>query len=502
MNYGASSLYQSRANDNTLAAHSNCRDFGLRRAPEVKSYNPQQGNKGSHIYVYLRSDSDLLASPALIASLTFAAQRVHATLTRLETHGSLYEYVVTTDAPSFIEVGSPTSRVYLRLQLQEQSGVDAGLIDVGYFKYLDSRDASRNNNVSDHKGAPTLTDRSISSQQIPSQTSQNYDQYSYPSGDSLAYPQSLHSVDLDSMQRRFTPYGRSQNQQRYKDSALGRSSSNYSAGPAASHASMMPPTSHASAWSPSSYSVVNQSIHSPVMDATRSFQFSDISATNLANPPLIRTSTLQQTASPGSVGSGTFNPCITNPQKAVLRLRGNLNAMTENWTPDEWAMKRRLVQFWRSQNKSTINSEFVAVTPGERQSNSICISCIWWEERQECFITSVDTIYLLESLVAVRFSVEEKNRVRRNLEGFHPLTVSKAKQDSQEFFKVIMGFPNPKPRNIEKDVKVFPWDILTHALKKIIGKYVSRTQYSFCTTQLTNYSPQAIHRKPAPFLHL
>jgi hypothetical protein len=51
--------------------------------------------------------------------------------------------------------------------------------------------------------------------------------------------------------------------------------------------------------------------------------------------------------------------------------------------------------------------------------------------------------------------------------------VSKAKSDSEEFFKVIMGFPNPKPRNIEKDVKVFPWKILAHALKKIISKYVS-----------------------------
>jgi hypothetical protein len=36
-----------------------------------------------------------------------------------------------------------------------------------------------------------------------------------------------------------------------------------------------------------------------------------------------------------------------------------------------------------------------------------------------------------------------------------------------------MGFPNPKPRKIEKDVKVFPWRMLTTALKKIIGKYAS-----------------------------
>ena len=75
--------------------------------------------------------------------------------------------------------------------------------------------------------------------------------------------------------------------------------------------------------------------------------------------------------------------------------------------------------------------------------------------------------------MAARFTVEEKNRIRRNLEGFRPLTVSKGKADSEEFFKVIMAFPIPKPRNIEKDVKVFHWKDLASALKKIIGKYVS-----------------------------
>ncbi|KAJ2684774.1 hypothetical protein GGH99_003942, partial [Coemansia sp. RSA 1285] len=68
---------------------------------------------------------------------------------------------------------------------------------------------------------------------------------------------------------------------------------------------------------------------------------------------------------------------------------------------------------------------------------------------------------------------EEKNRIRRNLEGFRPLTVSKCKSESADFFKLIMSFPNPKPRNIEKDVKVFPWRILPLALKKIIGKYTA-----------------------------
>ena len=164
------------------------------------------------------------------------------------------------------------------------------------------------------------------------------------------------------------------------------------------------------------------------------------------------------------------------PHKAILKINGDLDGMAEDWTEEEFATRRRLVQFWRSQSGSTISTNFKPVTPEDRQPNSICISCIWWESKKECYVTSVDTIYLLESLVAVRFTVEEKNRIRRNLEGFRPMTVSKGKSDSEDFFKLIMGFPNPKPRNIEKDVKVFPWKILSHALKKIIGKYVRQSR--------------------------
>ncbi|KAI8367717.1 hypothetical protein BD560DRAFT_296952, partial [Blakeslea trispora] len=99
------------------------------------------------------------------------------------------------------------------------------------------------------------------------------------------------------------------------------------------------------------------------------------------------------------------------------------------------------------------------------------ISCIYWREQNDYFVTSVDCIYLLEGLIGVQFTVEEKNRIRRNLEGFRPLTVSKCKPECADFFRLIMGFPHPKPRNIEKDVKVFPWKTLPNALKKVIHKY-------------------------------
>jgi hypothetical protein len=104
--------------------------------------------------------------------------------------------------------------------------------------------------------------------------------------------------------------------------------------------------------------------------------------------------------------------------------------------------------------------------------NDIVVSCIYRRETRSCYFTSVDVIYLLERIVGEGFTVEEKNRIRRNLEGFKPITIAKHRVGCDRFFQKIMDFPAPKPRNIEKDVKVFNWDVLPDALEKIISKYV------------------------------
>ena len=159
----------------------------------------------------------------------------------------------------------------------------------------------------------------------------------------------------------------------------------------------------------------------------------------------------------GSAGGGQpplYDPYAHILNKANLHVEGNLEDMLDNWTSEEWQNQRRLVQFWRRQEGNEVICSFAPIAQSERpqQQNMIVVSCIYWREHNDYFITSVDCIYLLESLIGVRFTVEEKNRIRRNLEGFRPLTVSKLRQDSADFFKLIMAFPNPKPRNIEKDV--------------------------------------------------
>ncbi|MCJ1392606.1 hypothetical protein MMC18_005476 [Xylographa bjoerkii] len=459
-----------------------------RQIPEVSSFAPHQGSQGTRIFISLSAyDEDAVSSLTFYAM--FATRRCSASLTKAGDEGAYGQYTLSVDAPPFTSTGWTNRQVPLRIQIQDGSGMDSELKDVGLFSYTDanqqapqlsSQELSRKRKISIEYGeASRIPAKRPSTQQLRPNSAELYGAQVYLQQPGAAYMQQP-PLEVDSSLTNLMPiYHRPKSQGGYQQQESPRRVSHHlSTSSGSSLSQMRVPSPQTPSWSPSTVTA-SHSTKSPNLTAPSITRVSSISSpASSTTPMLIRTSTLQQSPSPGTTPVGPsastpFNPYAMYPHKAVLKINGDLDLMAEDWTEDEFDVKRRLVQFWRSQSGSTIHTHFKPVTPEERQPNSICISCIWWESKKECYVTSVDTIFLLESLVAVRFTVEEKNRIRRNLEGFRPMTVSKGKPDSEDFFKLIMGFPNPKPRNIEKDVKVFPWKILAHALKKIIGKYVS-----------------------------
>lgn len=471
-------------------------ELGPRHVLQITSYQPKRGSQGSTILVYIQSTTDLTTARALTVNLMFSKQRCPGILARVDQQGPYYQYVLSTDCPPYSTTGSSNPRVALCMQLQDESGLEIGSYDIGPFTYTDviqsqarasPPEVKRKRRISsDSADSTRYPSKRPSTQQLRPRAPELYVQDSYSQAAALAETQDPQSLAHSSTYGFPVALNRSQSQQSYQQQETPRRISHHlSTSSASSQSNLIGPSPQTPSWSPS-YATISRGSKSPRETALSVTRVAPVrSPSGTANPPLIRTSTLQQPPSPatttaGASGGGPFNPYAMYPHKAVLKISGDLDSMADNWSVGEWDVQRRLVQFWRLQSGSTINTHFKPIAPEERPPNSICISCIWWEEKKECFVTSVDTIYLLESLVALRFTVEEKNRIRRNLEGFRPLTVSKAKSDSEDFFKIIMGFPNPKPRNIEKDVKVFPWKILAHALKKIIGKYVS-TRYSPAT---------------------
>ena len=165
------------------------------------------------------------------------------------------------------------------------------------------------------------------------------------------------------------------------------------------------------------------------------------------------------------------------------------------WSMEERQHSRRIVGFSKSPMRDTIHIHCFPVAPADYRPNLITISCVYCipqdlsgnttgkkkpndsadrypEILGKCIFTSVDIIILLERIVDASFDVQEKNRIRRNLEGYHPVTIKK-EGDTLPFFNQLMSYQDPKTRNIEKDIKVFKWEYISKAMKTIFTKYTA-----------------------------
>ncbi len=470
----------------------------------VVSCHPSSGSAGTKVSMKATCQYDLLGSglapSAPFVSLVFGSQHCTAHVSRdSRDSNGLCTYTFTAEAPQFLSTGCPSlSDVPLTLVMENARGEEIErAANVGVFSYHDAQSGAGGGaagvGVPDdssppdlgspktrspvHRASPphqasqgrTKTDSPVGHQGLPDTTSTNTYGFSPTVSSANAAAQIHAQAQVHSDFSSTGPSG-------YGQASSGMLSS-YRGASFTDHYSRPPPmlrSPHGAGWMfggqldplRASTSVLPHGTHASVSRQTPTLLQHQTSTT----PQLIRTSTLAQPAG-GFPGYGVYQ------EKATLKISGDLSAMAEGWTQEEWENKRRLVLFRKQQTGGLLTVNFKPVSVAERPPHSICISCIWWEEKQACYVTSVDTIHLLEQLLAApnRFGVDEKNRIRRNLEGFRPATVSKARAESEEFFKVIMGFGNPKPRNIEKDVKVFHWKDLAGALYKIISKYSAST---------------------------
>ncbi|KAH8883121.1 hypothetical protein GQ53DRAFT_883670 [Thozetella sp. PMI_491] len=489
----------------------------------VVSCHPSSGAFGTKVFLKIASQYDLLAmaAPTPYFSVVFGAHRIAGQVVKdpQESNGS-YSYTVTVEAPQPLQTGCPNlTNVPLTLLVDSPDGEEIARVpEAAIFSYHGAHGGATGGGVGVGGSGDTSTHEPMGTRRDPPEqrgspphtlqvrdnsggspspthglpSDSNTNTYAYPAAVGAvgvaAEPQADPQAQANFAVAASSAYNQGDNNMlgTYRSTAYAE---HYHRAPQALRSPHSLRSPHAAGWS--AYGSHMDSLRSPSSSLPHATHtaISRPSLNPLPHPnnapQLVRTTTLTQS---GGSGNGNYNPFAGLPAKATLRIHGNLDTMTEGWTQEEWENKRRIVQFKRNLQGNQLSTSFRALTASEQPQNSICVSCIWWEEKSECFVTSVDTINLLEQLVVypARFTVEEKNRIRRNLEGFHPLTISKAKPDTEEFFKLIMSFGNPKPRRIEKDVKVFQWKILGSALKKIISKYSASPSSTIPTNTLTH----------------
>ncbi|KAJ3570840.1 hypothetical protein NPX13_g5594 [Xylaria arbuscula] len=464
-----------------FAANSSASQYMSPVVPTLTSYQPTSGAFGTKVVLKISATYDLIAVTSHFF-LVFGSHKSPAHAIRDASDTSGLGYVVSGDAPQLEDTRVLSGSVPVSLLIESPDGQALANIDVGTFTYDTQAVGAEGSHEGITRRPSSKSHGSLEDQQQHEQQEQQHQRTNSPKIEHQEEPD--HLAVAASTATNTYPYApathSSYDATGYSNSPSNNSmlstyhrpsyGSDYPRPPSLLKTSSWVTQYGSSLTSPRSpHSIHHETVSRPTVTA--------LPIPTSSAPQLIRTSTLQAT----SASAGSLNPYAIYSTKAVLKINGDLESMASGWTAEECENGRRLVQFSKKQQGSTLSTTFKPVSISERPPNGICISCIYWNEKRECFVTSVDTISLLEQLVVApnRFSIEEKNRIRRNLEGFRPLTVSKAKAESEEFFKTIMGFPNPKPRNIEKDVKVFPWKILGPALKKIISKYVSGI-LSFC----------------------
>lgn len=193
-------------------------------------------------------------------------------------------------------------------------------------------------------------------------------------------------------------------------------------------------------------------------------EIEDVLPLDDSEPNLIRTSSLDTESIRQNLS------LVNTPIR--LWVSKDIMTMTENWTPEEIEEERRLVCFLFEPISATdYRVDFEAITKLDYTPEKPIISCIYWKEKDSYMVTSVDIILVLEYLVHQSFSIEEKNRVRRNLQSLKPFTILRSDKNRQRFFNAIMKMEDPRPRNIEKDLKVFIWSDLLNAFDKVLSKY-------------------------------
>jgi hypothetical protein len=169
------------------------------------------------------------------------------------------------------------------------------------------------------------------------------------------------------------------------------------------------------------------------------------------------------------------SPSHHEPEGSPLNLgfTSALQTLCENWTEEELGIGRRLAKFAtvREGNNFILSCEIIRQEAYDPED--VVISCIYYKGTDEYYVTSVDILYLFENVADEALGTSEKTRLRRNIQSFLPTRVEKADREYGELYTQIMKFPPPKPRTIEKKIKVFRWVLLEDILSKIASKYVS-----------------------------
>lgn len=323
-------------------------------APEIIHYSPSRGRPGDKLSIHLRANYDLTERQITFFFIMFGSRRCETALTKLDRNGDYFNYALTTDIPPHEVTTVLDGQMELKLNMEDEYGRILDVFHVGDFTYTD---------IGAYPSYSSSQDRSLKRKySVSSLENSEYLRspakriYAKPRENSNAYTTSHSSVSpaasyvQASLPASFSYGGYERIPQQQSQAYTHQASNSKGLYAVPSGIGIAQPSiktqSSPSLPSYSPYSAASQTGRSPAsISATPARTPAMPSPASLANPPLIRTSTIQPASTaitPAPGHSQAFNPYAMYPNsKANLKIDGELEKMAEGWTTDEWDAKRR-----------------------------------------------------------------------------------------------------------------------------------------------------------------
>lgn len=189
---------------------------------------------------------------------------------------------------------------------------------------------------------------------------------------------------------------------------------------------------------------------------------------------------IQDIAPAYSVGDPVNEPRGTYTVKVFFR-PDCMETKYADWTKAEKLSGRRVVRFRAQvigfssedgQKRIMVDCEPVLDSRSRQyRSNECYISCICTSYLEDFYITSSDIIRLLECIVSIKFSQEQKTRMRRNIQSLRPSVITRHTHES--LFRTITTFTNPVALHTKKEINIFLWSSVQLAISKLSSRFTS-----------------------------
>ncbi|CAK9787305.1 unnamed protein product [Cutaneotrichosporon oleaginosum] len=164
-----------------------------------------------------------------------------------------------------------------------------------------------------------------------------------------------------------------------------------------------------------------------------------------------------------------------------------------SWDSLDHERVRRLIRFKTSRIRGeggapVVHVDWQAIDPkqweGSNEKGTCTISII--KAQSDSWVTSVDLMNIAECVLDTHLCTEEKNRIRRCFEDKKP----KCLNPGDPFYVLLQSYNSPKPRNIDKSVKVYRAINLMAMMKKLCRSYIVTVDQRVIPTRI-KFTPTA-----------